>query len=395
MVFPKELGLHRSYCEIDDEALTHNMQALRERLAKGAEIGAVVKANAYGHGFSIAWRALLRGGADWMCVDSLHEAEELRTDGYTGPIFVMGHVPPAHADAVLKLDVRLIVYDKTQVDALGRVSNEASQKVKLLLKFETGTNRQGLDLEKSLALAEYIARFPYLEIEGCCTHFANIEDTTDHSYAKNQEDVFDAMVDAFKERGITFKLRTIANSAATILWPKSHYELTRPGIVCYGMWPSNECLISAREHNASIELKPALTWKTYIAQVKMVCEGQSIGYGCTFKTSRKTRLGILPVGYYDGYHRALSNRGYVLIRGKRAPICGRICMNMCMVDLSDIEGVEAGEEVVLLGRQGTEVITAELLGAWTNTINYEVVSQIQTTIPRIAKSALKSTPLDV
>ncbi|MGN1071375.1 MAG: alanine racemase [Bradymonadia bacterium] len=384
MTLPVEAGLHRSCCLIDTASLSHNISVLKKGLAPGAEIAAVVKSNAYGHGVRIAWRAFVEGGATWLCVDSLHEAQELRDDGYTGNLFVMGHIPPAHAKTAVSLDVRCMVYDRRQIDALGEAANAASRPLRLVMKLETGTQRQGLTIEAALNLAHYIARFPYLVLEGTATHFANIEDTTDHSFAYEQLRIFNEYNDILTANGFRPTLRTIANSAAGILWPHTHCELVRAGITCYGMWPSTECYVSARLLGKDVDLRPALTWKTLIAQIKTVPAGSLIGYGCTYETTHESRIAVLPVGYYDGYDRAMSNLAYVLIRGKRAPIRGRICMNMCMVDVTDIPDAEPGDDVVLLGRQGGECLSAEQLATWAGTINYELTTQIQTNIPRIA-----------
>lgn len=384
MALPLQAGLHRSCCLIDRDALTQNMATLKRGLAPGAEIAAVVKSNAYGHDVRIAWRAFVKGGATWLCVDSLHEAADLRDDGYSGNLFVMGHVPPMHAKAAQALNVRVMIYSKAQADAFGAAANEASAPMRLIMKLETGTQRQGLTLPDAIDLARYIRRFPYLILEGTCSHFANIEDTTDHSFALAQLKAFNDANAALKAAGFDIRLRTIANSAAGILWPETHFELVRAGITCYGMWPSAECFVSAKLLHKDIALRPALTWKTIVAQVKTVPKGALIGYGCTYQTTHDARIAVLPVGYYDGYDRSLSNLAYVLIRGQRAPIRGRICMNMCMTDVTDIPGVNPGDDVVLLGAQGSETISAEQLAAWAGTINYELTTQIQTSVPRIA-----------
>lgn len=385
-MLPEEAGLHRSYVEIDLDALTHNMSTIKQGLAPGAHLAAVVKSNAYGHGVKLAWRAFVKGGADWLCVDSLHEAAELREDGCDLDIFVMGHIPPQHAKEAVALNIHAMTYLPAQVEAFGVAANAANRQFRLIMKLETGTQRQGLNLEQACALADLIKKYPYLKFEGVCTHFANIEDTVDHSFAYEQLDAFNKLVDGLAAHGHTGLLRTIANSAATILWPETHMELVRAGITCYGMWPSTECFVSAKLMNKEIDIHPALAWKTCVAQVKDVPVGAHIGYGCTYMTTHPSKIVVLPVGYYDGYDRALSNLAYVLIHGKRCPIRGRICMNMCMADVTDVPDVKSGDEVVLLGKQGDEFISAELLGSWSGTINYEVTTQIQSTVPRIAKS---------
>ena len=383
-MLPRESGLHRSYCLVDRAALTHNMATLKKGLAAGAEIAAVVKSNAYGHGVKIAWRAFVEGGATWLCVDSLHEAQDLRDDGYTGNLFVMGHIPPEHAEVAVSLDVRAMTYDRAQVDALGEASNRLTKPIRLIIKIETGTQRQGLKAPQALDLVRYIQKYPYLVFEGTATHFANIEDTTDHSFAFAQMQSFTEANDLLTANGFRPKVRTIANSAAGILWPETHCELVRAGITCYGMWPSTESYVSAKLLGKEVDLRPALTWKTIVAQEKIVDTGSLIGYGCTYQTTHPTHIAVIPVGYYDGYDRAISNLGYVLIHGKRAPIRGRICMNMCMVDVTDISDVQMGDEVVLMGRQGDEFLSAEQIASWAGTINYELTTQIQTSVPRIA-----------
>ena len=383
-MLPKEAGLHRSCCLIDTQALRHNMETLKKGLAPGAAIAAVVKSNAYGHGVKIAWRAFVEGGATWLCVDSLHEAQDLRDDGYDGNLFVMGHVPPAHAKTAVELDVRVMCYDRGQVEAFGAASSELSKPLRLIIKLETGTQRQGLKIGEALELIQYIQKFPYLTFEGTCTHFANIEDTTDHSFAYEQLRIFSEYNDILTANGFRPAIRTIANSAAGILWPNTHFELVRAGITCYGMWPSTECYVSAKLLGKDVDLRPALTWKSIVAQEKLLDTGSVIGYGCTYQTTHPTRIVVIPVGYYDGYDRSVSNLAHVLIHGKRAPIRGRICMNMCMADVTDIPDVKMGDEVVLLGRQGDEIITAEQLASWAGTINYELTTQIQSTVPRIA-----------
>ncbi len=224
-------------------------------------------------------------------------------------------------------------------------------------------------------------------MEGLATHFANIEDTTDHAFAQEQLRRFREGAAALDAQGFRVPLLHTANSAATILFPETQFGMVRTGIAAYGLWPSTETQVSAlRMGREDVILRPALTWKTRVAQVKTVPTGAFVGYGCTYKTTHETRLAVLPVGYYDGYDRKLSNTGHVLIRGVRAPVRGRVCMNMIMVDVTDIPGVSLEEEVVLLGAQGEEVVTAEQMAGWIGTINYEVVTRIAEHVPRIPKA---------
>jgi alanine racemase len=251
------------------------------------------------------------------------------------------------------------------------------------LKVETGTNRQGVESAKISKIVSQIKRFKNLHLKGVSTHFANIEDTTDHSYANSQLEKFNRIVEQIKKAGLKPEYRHTACSAALLLFEDTKFELVRPGIALYGLWPSKETYLSYRLAGGSNNiLKPVLSWKTRIIQVKDVPPDAFVGYGCTFRTSSKTKLAVLPVGYYDGYDRSLSNLAYVLIKGKRAPIRGRICMNLMMVDVTDIPGVKLEDEVTLLGRDGKENLTADQMAAWAQTVNYEIVSRISSQIPR-------------
>lgn len=381
--------LHRSWCEIDPAALHDNISTLRALTSPDARLAPVVKSNAYGHGLLLAARVFLDAGADWLCVDALHEAALLRNAGIQAPIFVLGHVPAHHARTVAKLEVRLVVYDAALVDALSAAAQDIKGGlIPLHVKLETGTNRQGLRSNDAIELIQRIDRLPGVHLEGLSTHFANIEDTTDHTFAREQLARFQRFLQTLQAQRPNSQrlLHSLSNSAALILWPEAHHDIVRPGIAAYGMWPSRETFLSAMlAGRRSVTLKPALTWKTTIAQVRTVPTGEFVGYGCTFQATHPTRIAILPVGYYDGYVRALSNLAYVLIHGQRAPLRGRVCMNMMMVDVTDIPDVDIGDEVVLLGAQGEESLTASQLGEWSGTINYEVTTRIHPELPRRLK----------
>ncbi|HUT79118.1 MAG TPA: alanine racemase, partial [Polyangia bacterium] len=254
--------------------------------------------------------------------------------------------------------------------------------VRVHLKLETGTNRQGLR-GRELAEAANVLRGAGVEIEGAYTHFADIEDTTDHAFAQQQLARFEELLGVLAGLGARPPLAHTACSAAAILFPETRFQLVRVGIGLYGLWPSKETRVSAAERGRNrLGLKPVMTWKTRIAQIKDVPVGEYVGYGRTFRATRPTRVAVLPVGYADGYPRALSGAAHVLAGGVRAPVLGRICMNMTMVDVTDVIAV-AGDEVVLLGRQGDEVIAAEDLARIAGTINYEIVTRAAPGAPRI------------
>ena len=389
-----------TWLEVDEGALERNAAALKQRLPAGALLSVAVKSNGYGHGLTLAAESFLRGGADWLCVHSIQEARALRSAKIEAPIYLFGPCADESLAEAVSLRVRLVLYRHEQVARLAELSaGDASSAVKLHLKVETGNNRQGLTLPELLLLAEEVKRHPQLELEGLSSHFANVEDTTDHSYAERQLALFHDAHRALCALGAPPKIRHIANSAATLLWPERAMDMARVGISAYGLWPSKETHGVARQLALSegaplVSLTPALTWKARVAQVKSLEAGESIGYGCSYVTTRPSRIAVLPVGYYEGYDRALSNIAHVLIKGLRAPVRGRVCMNMCMVDVTDIEGVEVGEIAVLLGSQeganGREELSAEQLASWANTIHYEVISRVN---PALARVSARVAPL--
>ena len=372
-----------NWCEIEVERLAENARFFKSLVGSYTILAVAVKANAYGHGLRIAADAFVRGGADWLCVHSLEEAECLRTHGISVPIHLVGPVPLNRLRRVSELSLSMVVYTLETVEELITLNAP----VRLHLKVETGNHRQGVGLTMALRLAKKIAAAPLLELEGVCTHFSDIEDTTDHRFARQQMTTFESIVTALNEAGHPIPIRHVANTAATLLWADLPYEMVRVGIGAYGLWPSKETQIAALiAGRTAPNFVQGVTWKTWVAQVKDVPEGAYIGYGRTYRTTHPSRIAVLPVGYFDGYDRKISNRGFVLCNGKRAPVVGRVCMNMVMVDVTHIEGVSLGDEVVLMGTQGDEAVSAEDIAGWTGTINYEVVSRIGTHVPRIEVS---------
>jgi len=369
------------WVELNAENPDHNLVEIRRSHAFQGLHCAVVKSNAYGHG--IREMLPLIGKADWLAVNSLEEGLELRSLGETRPILLLGHVPLDKLDQARQADLRLIIANFETLDAVRKLPPSRKQ-ILLHMKVETGTWRQGVLPSDAPALASGIAETPGAFLDGVYTHFANIEDTLSHEYAQMQLDIFTGVLLELREKGLTPPVIHASCTAAAILFSKTHFSMLRTGIGLYGLWPSRETRLSAESLGVSVpDLRPVLTWKTRIVQIKEVPEGSYIGYGCTYRTTRKSRIAILPVGYADGYRRSLGNAGWVLISGRRAPVLGRICMNLCMVDVTDINNAMLEDEVVLLGRSGGEEITAELLGQWMGTINYEVVTGISPLLPRI------------
>jgi len=372
------------WIELDARAPEHNLAELRRGAAPGVLACAVVKANAYGHG--LAEMARLVPSADWFGVNSLEEGLALRALGETRPVIVLGHTPVGSLRDAVDADLSLTVFNRETLDALGRLE-ALPRRARLHVKVETGTGRQGVlgaDLE---GYVRTLVATPNAFLEGLSTHFANIEDTTDHSYAEAQLERFaDALRTVERVSGRPPIVHT-ACTAAAILFPTTHFTMLRTGIGLYGLWPSRETRVSARERGGRVpDLRPVLSWKTRLVQVKELPEASYLGYGCSFRTTRRTRVGVLPVGYSDGYDRALGNRAHVLVRGRRAPVIGRICMNLCMVDVTDVPAARLDDEAVLLGSDGDESISAEAMAEWAGTINYEIVSRISPLVPRTVRS---------
>jgi alanine racemase len=372
-----------TWVEISKNHLKNNIQQLRKIIGKKTILCPCVKANAYGHGLIETSKIFLNAGADWLSVNSVYEAQALRDAGIKSPLYILGYVPLDSIKLAIELNCRLVVYNHETLKAVSSASANTGNTAKIHLKVETGTNRQGILYKDLKEFAQIAKTFKNIEIEGLSTHFANIEDTTDHSYAELQLKRFADAAKSLKETGIDIPLLHCANSAATILFEKTRFNMVRPGIACYGMWPSSETYDAyIHEIKNGFKLTPALTWKAKIAQVKSIPAGDPVGYGCTYKTEKDTKLAIIPVGYYDGYDRSIKN-GHVLINDQIAPIRGRVCMNIIMADITDIPEVKTESEVVLLGRSKSTTITAEDFAVWAGTINYEVTTRINEKIPRI------------
>jgi alanine racemase len=372
-----------TWVEISKNHLKNNIQQLRKIIGKKTILCPCVKANAYGHGLIETSKIFLNAGADWLSVNSVYEAQALRDAGIKSPLYILGYVPLDSIKLAIELNCRLVVYNHETLKAVSSASANTGNTAKIHLKVETGTNRQGILYKDLKEFAQIAKTFKNIEIEGLSTHFANIENTTDHSYAELQLKRFSDAASFLKDAGIDIPILHCANSAATILFEKTRFNMVRPGISCYGMWPSSETYDAyIHEIKNGFKLTPALTWKAKIAQVKSIPAGDPVGYGCTYKTEKDTKLAIIPVGYYDGYDRSITN-GHVLINNKIAPVRGRVCMNIIMADITGIPEVKTESEAVLLGSSKSTAITAEDFAAWAGTINYEVTTRINERIPRI------------
>jgi len=377
-----------TWLEIDVGALASNVRAFAGRLGT-ARLAAVVKSEAYGHGVALVAPAAVRAGASWLAVWGANEGIPLRRlVGPDVPILCLGHTPPADLEAAVASDLRLTLYDASAIPSLGRAARAARRTARVHLKLETGTHRQGLEVDDALALARAVAAEPGVELEGLSTHYADIEDTTDHAFADAQLERFAQGAARLAAEGFRPAVRHTACSAAAVLFPATHFDMARVGISLYGLWPSRETLVSARERGLSgFALAPVMAWKALVAQVKEVPAGGYVSYGRTWRAQRRTRIAVIPAGYFEGYPRSLSGRAHVLLHGRRAPVLGRVCMNMFMVDVTDVPEARAGDVAVLLGRSGDEVVTAEALAGWAGTIHYEIVARVNPQLPRVAVGA--------
>jgi len=341
----------------------------------------IVKANAYGHGLQ-AVATLIAERADWLGVNSVDEALEMTRLGVQKPIAILGHTDLAQIEDVVHYGYRQVLYRLDVAKALSESAVKLATTSKAHLKIETGTNRQGVAPSELEAFAGALRKLPRLEIEGVYTHFANIEDTLDPSFARSQSRRFQEALSTLARAGIIPRHVHAMATAGALLYPELSFTMARVGIGAYGVWPSRETQLAARERGRLIALAPTLTWKTRVVQVKEVNVGDYVGYGLTYQATRPMRLAVLPVGYYDGYDRKLSNSGRALIHSQPVPIIGRIAMNMTMLDVTDV-GAQIDDEVVLLGRQEKAEIRVEELAERIGTIPYEVLARLNPLIPRI------------
>lgn len=380
---------HLVWAEIDLNALAHNVGQLRSATRPEARLMVAVKADAYGHGAAAVARRALESGADALGVARLPEALELRRVGIQAPILVFGYTPPSQIDTVVAEDLIQTVYDPKTAAAYDEAARRCRGRLRVHLKVDTGMGRLGLlpdrrrcrpdgipAVAEAVADVRQIAAMRQLHLEGVFTHFAS-SDSADKSYADMQFAHFRDFLDALQQAGVTVAVRHAANSGAIIDLPQTHLDMVRAGISLYGLYPSGEV------DRSRIGLKPVLSLKARIIHLKCVPAGTSISYGMTYTTIRPTMIATVPIGYADGYSRLLSNRGHMLVRGCRAPIVGRVCMDLTMLDVGHIEDAALEDEVVAIGRQGAEEISADEIAALRGTINYEVTAGLTGRVPRV------------
>jgi alanine racemase len=362
--------------EVNLANLRHNLRVL-SRAAAGAPVWSVLKADGYGHGAKAVGRTLERAGAAGVCVALLEEAIELREAGIKTPILVMGGYYGRAWGELLRHDLTPVVQDPGQVEAIAaEVRYAGAEPLGIHLKVDTGMARLGAQPREVPAVADAVRRRPEVYLEGLMTHFA-CADSGDSASIEEQLDLFDEVTRALAERGHKPRLRHAANSAALLQSPRARLDLVRPGIALFGVSPSP---------GLARELRPVMRVRTEIIALRDVVSGQSVGYGATWRAARPSRIATVPMGYADGLSRALSNRGHVLVRGRRAPIAGVVSMDMTMLDVTDVEGVTVGDECVVLGAQkgplGEAYIGADEIAAELGTIPWEILTAVSRRVPR-------------
>lgn len=366
----------RDVCaEIDLDAIRHNLTEIRRHINPASKLCAVVKANAYGHGAVEVSKVAIECGADFLAVATVEEGLELRHAGFNVPILILGLIPHDAVDVVVNNDLTQTVADFDLAAKISDAAQRLDKVARVHLKIETGMGRIGIAPDNAVDLATKISKLPGVELEGMFSHFADA-DSIDRTFTNHQIEVFKATADKIRRAGVGIKLLHLAESAAILDIPEAHFDMVRSGIITYGLYPSDDV-------RRTIDLKPAMKLVTRIAYLKRVAAGVSIGYGREFVAKRDSLIATLPIGYADGYIRAYKDF-HVEINGQLAPIAGRVCMDQTMVDVTDIEGVKLGVEVILFG---SDLITIDDAARHLHTINYEVTCLVAERVPRIFKSA--------
>ena len=377
---PAKREFGKTWIEVSKSALLHNVKVFRKSIGKNVKIAAVVKANAYGHGLEETI-SLLKDKVDLFAVDSIKEALMVHKIDGSRPVLVLGYITLSDLSVSIENGISFVVYN---IDTLKKiVLLNLKTPAKIHLKIETGLNRQGIKKDELSKFLQFIKTHKKSFIlEGVSTHFANIEDTLDPAFAKKQLGEFKEAVKIIKNNGFSPAMIHCAASAGVLLYPETHFSMVRVGFGIYGWWMSIETRVSILAQKRNLVLKPVLTWKSMVAQIKNLSVGESVSYGQTWFATRKTKIAVIPVGYSDGYDRRLSNIGRVIINGHYAMVVGRVAMNMIMADVTDIKDVKLEDEVALLGNMDGLKISADEIAKKIGTINYEVVARISPFIPR-------------
>lgn len=374
--------LKRTWAEINLDALQDNYRAIASSLSGNSRVMAVVKADAYGHGAGMAALAFREAGAAWFGVSNLDEAMQLRSAGITEPILVFAYTPPSEAANLARLDVSQTVLNGNYARELEESAAAAGVQVHIHVKIDTGMSRVGLPYHSerqdgdTLREIEAICGLPHLIGEGVFTHFASADEEDDGGYTRRQFNRFMEALGRLEQRGVAFRYRHCCNSAGLMRFEDMHLDLVRPGIILYGLPP-------APWMQGMLPLRPAMELKTVVSMVKTVPDGTPVSYGRTFVANGDMRLATVPVGYADGYARALSNRAQMLLCGQRAPVVGRVCMDQCMLDVTGIPEAREGMTVTVFGKDGEASLPVEEIAELAGTIPYETICLVGKRVPRV------------
>ncbi|MBI3290705.1 alanine racemase [Candidatus Falkowbacteria bacterium] len=367
--------MYNSWVEISKFAILHNLVQYQKMAGKGVEVMPVVKSNAYGHGMTAVAR-LVAPKVKWIGVVNLGEALALRKSGIKKRIFVLSYADSKNQESGIKKSIDFPVYSLESAREISAKAKRLKMIAKIHIKIDTGTSRVGVLAKEAVSFIKKVKALPNLKIEGIYSHFAASEE--DRDYTKKQLDNFNLVLAGLEKENIKIPYKHFGCSAASLVSKDSHFNMIRLGLSLYGLWPAEQVKRIALKNQPGMNLKPALSWKTKILQVKEIPKGTKVGYGLTYTAKKKMKIAILAVGYFEGYDRHLSNKGEVIIKNKKCPVIGRVCMNLTMVDVSKLKEVRAGDEVVLLG----EEVPAEDLAEKIGTINDEIVTRINPVLER-------------
>ena len=370
----------RAWAEINLDAIKNNIKYIRKRTSPQAQVMAIVKADAYGHGVCDVTATLLANGADRLGVATVDEAIQLRNAGFDVPILILGYIAPEDIERAINADITLTVFHEEYAETVSQKALALGKKCKIHIKLDTGMHRIGYlctdNEDTTIDSICRIAKLPGIEVEGIFSHFAKA-DEADPSYTHLQFDRFRKITDKLEEKGIHIPIKHICNSAGILKFPEYHMDMVRSGIITYGLTPNDEMDIS------DTGLIPAMSFKATVTNVKTVTEDAPVSYGGRFVAKAGSKIATVSVGYADGYSRVLSNKAQVIINGHKANVVGNICMDQMMVDVSDITDINIGDEVILFGSNGNNMITVESVASLLGTINYETVCVVGKRVPRV------------
>ncbi len=364
----------RTWCDISLDNLEHNVNQIKSKLKSNTKLCAIVKANAYGHGVEEVAAKLVSQGVDYLAVAFIDEAMELRLCGFDQPILILGNIPKDTVEKVVEYNITAAVYNIETAKAISAEAQKQNKIAKIHIKIDTGMGRIGFAAnEQSINEILEISKLPNIEIEGIFTHFAASDDVDDEMTIK-QFDKFMYITGEIERNGLVIPVKHCCNSAAIIKFPYMHLDMVRAGIILYGMYPS--------DIDYDIDLKPIMSFKSTVINVKTMQPGETVSYGATYRIDKPTKVATVAVGYADGYPRMLSNKGRVLVNGCFANILGRICMDQCMIDVTNVHNINIGDEVILFGADENENLPIEELAVKLGTINYELPCVISNRVPR-------------